>query len=376
MESETRKTQNHLIDYLNEHVHEFQLFQALRFLECANPDLPQISTSRKAQDDPFRVSQNLDRKFLSTEINSVNIIGNDRSLVHLEVNGFGLFGTNGPMPLDFTAYITELTEERNEPALAEFINLFHHRMLSLFYQAWATTNPAVAYGRENRSNKQNEASFSDYIASFLGLGLPVYKERDAFSDHAKLYYAGLLAAQNKSPEILVNIVRDVLAVPVDVEEFVPRRLHLQTEDITRLAQANSRLSISAVLGETVLECQSHFRLILGPLTLKQYRRFLPFSELCQALIIGSEQAVTDQNIDTAFLQNALPLLKAIVKNFCGDEYSWDIVLKLDEPEIPESLMLTHALSDSVSSLAGFAQLGLSTWLGRSKTHKLVFMPRK
>jgi predicted component of type VI protein secretion system len=55
----------------------------------------------------------------------------------LGVRFFGLTGPQGPMPLHFTEYVRERARNHGDPTLARFLDLFHHRLLSLFYRAWA-----------------------------------------------------------------------------------------------------------------------------------------------------------------------------------------------------------------------------------------------
>ena len=45
---------------------------------------------------------------------------------------FGLFGPHGPLPLHVTAHARERARREQDPTLADFCDVFHHRMLSLF----------------------------------------------------------------------------------------------------------------------------------------------------------------------------------------------------------------------------------------------------
>ena len=56
-------------------------------------------------------------------------------------------GPQGPMPLHFTEYVRDRLQHHGDPALARFLDLFHHRLLSLFYRAWAQAQPAVQRDR-------------------------------------------------------------------------------------------------------------------------------------------------------------------------------------------------------------------------------------
>ena len=61
----------------------------------------------------------------------------------LGVRFLGLLGPQGPMPLHFTEYVRDRLQHHGDRALAHFLDLFHHRLLSLFYRAWAQAQPVV-----------------------------------------------------------------------------------------------------------------------------------------------------------------------------------------------------------------------------------------
>jgi type VI secretion system protein ImpH len=93
-----------------------------------------------------------------------------------------------------------------------------------------------------------------------------------------------------------------------------------------------------VLGERVWSCQHKFRILLGALTRQQYLGMLP----------GSSH---------------LPKLVAIVRNYLGDEYVWDVQLILQHAEVPAELALGKPVDQKPDSLNGEARLGWSMWLG-------------
>jgi type VI secretion system protein ImpH len=61
----------------------------------------------------------------------------------IEVRFFGLFGPNGPLPLHLTEYARNRALHNADPTLVRFADIFHHRLLLLFYRAWAQAQPVV-----------------------------------------------------------------------------------------------------------------------------------------------------------------------------------------------------------------------------------------
>src|SRR5260370_14930783 len=75
----------------------------------------------------------------------------------------GPTGTTGAL----TSAYTEFTLERiraKAPTLAVFFDIFNHRILSLFYQAWEKYRLAVAYERDQ------DDPVSNHLLALIGMG--------------------------------------------------------------------------------------------------------------------------------------------------------------------------------------------------------------
>ena len=138
----------------------------------------------------------------------------------LQVYFLGLFGPNGPLPFHLTEFAHERLHANRDPSLARFLDVFHHRMLSLFYRAWADSRKAVDLDRPT------ESRHSRYFGGFFGLGLPSMRDRDAVPDWAKLFFTGRLAAPNRNPEGLEAILAEDLGVPVKLTTFIGQWMDL------------------------------------------------------------------------------------------------------------------------------------------------------
>ena len=202
-------------------------------------------------------------------------------------------------------------------------------MLCLFYRAWANGEPTVYFDRPDGDR------YIDYLGSLFGIGMDSLYRRDAMPDPAKLFFAGLLACQTRHPDGLVAMVREFFCVPASVVEFVGEWMPISRSDQTRLgiSEQSGALGLSTVVGARVWARQFKFRVTLGPLDLAQYRALLPGGASLSELV-------------------------AIVRNYAGDELSWDVNLLLRHDEVP------------ALRLNGSAQLGWTTWMGdRSGSHR-------
>ena len=326
MATEDRPTHDDLIARLAAEPYRFGFFQALRRIEAENPDTPGFGRSRRALQDPLRLGQAASLSFASSTLSSMQTAADARPARLLQ-NFHGVFGPNGPLPIHLTEYAMERRLSHHDPTFERFCDVFHHRMLSLFYRIRANAEPAICEDRpaDNR--------FRAYVGALIGLGTPALRDQDACSDQARLFHAGHYANQKRSPGALLGIVSQQFSMPVELHEFEPEWLELPEESRLYLGHtpATGRLGVNTVIGGRTWERQFRFALAFGPVTREQFESLLPD-------------------------QPAPARLAALVRSFIGFEFSWEYRVAVREQERP------------VARLGRYGQLGWSTWLdGRPRT---------
>jgi len=306
--------------------HRWDFFQALRAIEAHHPDLPRLGTARRPADEPLRLGQSPDMGFAPASLSAVGG-GYTPGIPRLEVRFFGLFGPNGPLPLHLTAYARDRLLHHADPTLVHFADMFHHRLLLLFYRAWAQAQPAASHDR------CGDDRFADFVGSLIGIGGPEWRGRDAVPTEAKLGFAGLLSRQARTADGLQVLLSGYLRVPVRVEPFVGRWMRLLPEERSRIGRkrasrraSTAQLGSSAVLGGAVFDRQHHFRLHIGPLDAATFESLLPAG-------------------------TALPALQALVAQYLGQELGWDLQLELRNADRPQCKLGRHG------------RLGWTTWIG-------------
>jgi type VI secretion system protein ImpH len=307
--------------------HRFDFYQAMRLIEAAHPDKPRLGQARRPADEPVRLGQAADLSFAPASLSRLDLA--DRSgKPRLEVRFFGLFGPNGPLPLHLTAYARERLIHKGDATLLRFSDTFHHRLLLLFYRAWAQAQPAVSLDRPA------EDRFADYVGALIGVGGREWRQRDAAPDHARLAFSGLLSRQVRNADGLAKLLSGFLGMQVRVEQFVGRWMSLPEPERTRIGRraasrrfSTSQLGSSAVLGRAVFDRQHHIRIHVGPLDLPAFEALLP---------VGS----------------ALPAVQALVVQYLGLEFGWDLRLELAKPQVP------------ACRPGRYGRLGWTSWLGK------------
>jgi type VI secretion system protein ImpH len=326
-----------LLQRLEQRPAAFDFYAALRQIECAHVDKPRIGQAARPADEAIRFGQQASLAFEPAMLASLNSGDAPRAPLLL-LNFFGLLGANGPLPIHLTEYIRDRQRNMNDPTLARFCDVFHHRIISLFYRAWASAQPAVSLDRPQADR------FSVYIASLIGLGMPSLQQRDAAPDIAKQHYAGRLAPHTRNAEGLAAMLSDFFQAPVKVQEFVGHWMSLPADGVSRLRSGPDaeRLGVSTVLGKKVWNAQHKFRLLIGPLDMDQVQRLLPG-------------------------QDSMQRLTAWVRQYAGLALDWDVNLIVKKEHLPGT------------RLGHDTKLGWSSWLS-SKTptrddRQLVINPR-
>ena len=302
-------------------------FQVLRLIENAHPTLPRIGTSLRPRDDAVRFGQDPALIFHPTALGQFTRATSE-ARARLAVNFFGLLGANGPMPTHITEYVRDRLRHGGDGTLLAFLDVFHHRMLALFYRARASAEPAISLDRADGDR------FSVFVGSMFGIGAPALRERDAISDFAKLHFAGLLANKARPAAGMVSILRAYFKVPLQIEQFTGHWMRLPTDVQSRIGLGGdgNRLGSSLVLGRSVWDCQNKFRIVVGPLDHADYQRFLPGGA-------------------------SLARLAAWVKNYAGLTLDWDVRLILKKEQRPPL------------RLGGATRVGWSSWLASAPARR-------
>ncbi|TCV97300.1 type VI secretion system protein ImpH [Luteibacter rhizovicinus] len=246
-----------VLDALERTPWRYDFFAALRWLEAAHPSAPSIGTSRRLDDDPVRFTQAVSVAFEANAIRGLR--RRAHAAPRLEVVFFGLTGANGPMPLHLSEEVL-LRGIAHDDAMAAFLDIFHHRLLSLLYRAWSEVRPYPgARGRVSRDR------FAGYVAALAG-------------DPSNVARADPLQCcdQRRSGDDLERRLRDRLQVDASIEPLSGCWTLLATGD--RVFAGGSRpasLGVTSILGRRGWNTQHGFRVRLGPMAWSAYRDLLP-----------------------------------------------------------------------------------------------------
>jgi len=301
--------------------YNYDFFALLRAIECACPERLRLGQATRPADEPIRMGQEASLTFLPSTV-AYLVPAREGRPARIGVNFLGMLGPNGPLPIHITEYARDRQRNAGDPTLVRFLDLFHHRVLALFYRAWANAQPPV-----NRDRPASDR-FVTYLGALFGIGSPAMRDRDLFPDNAKLFFAGRFAQQARNAEGLRALIADYFRLPTELEEFVGEWTPLLESErwrITRTAFAGA-LGINTILGARAWQRQTKFRVVLGPLKQDDFQSLLPGSPRLQRL-------------------------RALVRNYVGDALNWDVRLFLDK-RVSQPFRLDR-----------ITRLGWTSWLG-------------
>ena len=110
--------------------------------------------------------------------------------------------------------------------MADFLDVFNHRMISLFYRGWGKHRFFLGFEQGGRD------TLSPRLRDLLGLGTEGLEERTALPDRAYLAYTGLLGRHTRSAATLEQLLGDFFGLPVRVEQFAGTWRRLPASDLT------------------------------------------------------------------------------------------------------------------------------------------------
>lgn len=247
----------------------FGAFQAVRLLGRLHPERATLGGWADPANEVVRFSVPPSLAFPPAEIHTLRVPADGESPARMAVNFFGLTGPQGLLPFVYTQHAADQTRARDS-AFREFLDIFHHRALSLFYRAWS--RPKAVLGHE----RGDDDWLLDHLLDIAGMGTPGLRDRLPVPDAVVGYYAGLLAPAARPADGLGRLVSDYFAVPAEVEQFVGewRRVDGRGQCTLGTDDAPAQLGLG-IVGDEAWDPQSRVRLRLGPLTRAQFDSFLP-----------------------------------------------------------------------------------------------------
>lgn len=305
------------------------LFELLRRLERGGR---RFGCGGRPEDEPARLGQQVRLAFAVQDVAHFRP-ASGTAPAQVRVAALGLLGPEGPMPLHLTRWVFDRLSQRwfaegaaeavRDTTFVDFADLLQHRLIGLYYRAWADLRPEVQVERAAGGR------VAGLLGALAGIGLPGTRSPDDPAlDALKLRHATGLGLAVDGPERLTRMLRDLLGVPVALVEFVGIWMPIPARLQSRLGGPLAELGRSATVGARSFQRQTRIELRLGPLTRAEFTRLLPGSPM-------------------------LARLRRLARHVLGETLDVDLRLILARAEIPPARL-------------GTAALGRSAWLAHRR----------
>lgn len=325
---------------------EYEFFHAVWLLERAMPGNVPVGERGPVAQEAFRFRPDVSCGFPASDIRSITPYHGEydgTKFFQFDVTFLGLYGASTPLPLHYATDILRAVEhgagtglagdspqgdsgtdtyEASRNPVRDFLDLFHHRLTSLFYRACLKYRYDCSFAVSGRD------VMTRYLLWLIGSS-PSYDERTlGVTPIRMLRYAGSLTQHPRSAAALEGILVDYWQnYPIRVEQCLGRWVPIAPADQNRLGMRNCSLGIDFSAGEQVYDLNGSFCVSLGPVDWATYLSFLPDGE--------------------RFAET-----QSVASMCCSDPLTYELAVTLRAGEVPEMQLATSEAAP---------RLGFTSW---------------
>ena len=266
-----RKSNAHLTQLLASEGSRFDFFRAVQLLQRLAGSATPVGELGPPNTEAIRFIHDPRLIFHPSDISSIEprVVKNGHVHAVMMTNFLGLFGSASPL----ANYISEdvlRAEENDDSSLRAFYDIFHHRLISLFYRAWKKYRFAAGF----RSDASDP--FTRRALSFVGVDLVGGISKHGLPPGDLLPLAPLLSSRTRPSRTLQIVLERLLpGINVSIEMFVARRVRLDESQRVLLGKQNSELGLNFTIGRSVLDRSGAFRIVVGPVGYDVFEAFVP-----------------------------------------------------------------------------------------------------
>lgn len=281
--------------------YDFDFFQAVRLLERLFPKLRAIGRGTKSDGEVVRFKSWYSLRFPTATVYELSLpepaSPGAPQVPQMIVTFLSMAGASGVLPRHYTEMILRIDRDVRGPertALRDFLDLFSHRLVSLFFRAWEKYRFLIPYERGEYGQRDPDA-FTRTLFSFIGLGTSGMRDRQRIAirdeseglpretllgrvdDLSMLWFSGFLAHRPRNSLSLEAMLGAFVRLPVKVCQFQGQWLRLDAENQSVMGPLNGNncLGRNVIVGDRIWDVQSKVRIQLGPMSYEQFLELLP-----------------------------------------------------------------------------------------------------
>lgn len=276
-------------DFLLSHYKQSEFFHLINLIEMIDNELF----------NQLRFTANPSLAFPETEIEKISYSPGQK-ITDLQINFIGLIGAHGVLPNHFNELVIQQLHHK-ENALKDFLDIFHHRIAMLFYQASKKYKICT-------STSTKAHSIETILYSLTGNYITDFTEQIVSSERL-FYYTKFFFQKTRSAVCLSLFLSDFFEKSIKIKQFVKNKILFTAKNGTCLSKQYAHLGLEAIVGKSTTDYQNKFRIVIESINYKEFKDFLP---------------------------DGIPLkqLLELTRRYTGHVLKFDIQLILKKEEVP------------------------------------------
>jgi type VI secretion system protein ImpH len=289
----------------------------------------------KPDEEPVRLACDEKTRFPAAEVATFQALPNE--VPKIEVSFFGMFGASGALPYHYTQLVIDRVRSK-DTSLRDFLDIFNHRLLSMFYRAWEKNHFPISYETAHAAGRED--TMTRALWALIGARSPAIRALPVIAEY-QLYFAGHLSRPRPIPQALSSMLSKIFGVGARVDACRGQWIKIPPGDQSRMGSSplgvliNNQLGVDAIAGERVWEVENRFRIQLGPVSFSRFLEFTP----------------TGRSDDTS---SKLLQVSRWIRRYVGPQFDFDIQVDVEAAEVRGV-----RLGDPETT-----RLGWTTWLGK------------
>ncbi|MDR2014752.1 MAG: type VI secretion system baseplate subunit TssG [Azoarcus sp.] len=195
----------------------------------------------------------------------------------------GLIGPSGTLPLSYTELVISRRKAYRDTGLHAFLDMFNHRAIALFYDAWRK----YRYWLDAEDGERD--GLTRDLLDFAGVGFKSLREKLGLGGSTHLaenlfaFYAGLLAQKPISASAMSTVIQGYFGVPAEIEQFVGQWIEVPPEEQSRIGGDSCVPGQTLFAGKRIWDRQTKIQVRMGPMRRAQFDRLMPGEPGAKAL---------------------------------------------------------------------------------------------
>lgn len=246
----------------------FSFFQAMRLLHLFIGRDEAITDEHDPLREFVRIRPNISLAHPGTELDGIEQLPQDAPKFLMTANFLGLYGEFSPLPAFYSEDLIHESPEKDS-VTRDFFDILNYPIYLLFYKIWTKYRPFLKIVDEK------DPKYLEILFSLMGLGVENIKD-DVEESFKLLRYIGLFTQFPKSALGLKRLLSDALDQPrLQIIPCTKRKVKIPLDQRCFLGVSGNVLGKESYLGETIEDRTRKYRIKIGPVNEKHFRKLLP-----------------------------------------------------------------------------------------------------